>query len=237
VSEAVNKRAFGVKDLEEFEARMLQLKTDLDPPTAPVSYVAYTDGACFGNPSGPGGWGAAVFAPGGEPFWHLWGHLSSTSNNRAEALGVLAALEWVPAGSRITVRSDSQLTVRILEGHYKVKANPDIWEVLRRTRSERNLSVSAEWLRGHAGDAGNELADRLSKLGAVNGREHELDIGDAAPMRKVQPDPPELIDLEPRTDWEREFVRSLTKQLRNGRALSDKQQAVIERIRASKRPG
>jgi hypothetical protein len=32
-------------------------------------------------------------------------------------------------------------------------------------------------------------------------------------------------------------VRSLAKQLRNGSKLSDKQQAVIERIRAAKRPG
>jgi ribonuclease HI len=235
VNEVPLKRTFGLKDLDEFQARLMQLRTEFAPPTAPAEYLAYTDGACFGNPSGPGGWGAVVFPPGAAAAWELWGHLSSTSNNRAEALGVLGALEWVPAGSRITIRSDSQLTVRILQGHYKVKANPDIWQVIRDTRSQRNLSVTPEWLRGHAGDPGNELADRLSKIGALNGRIEELDL-DEPPVRRVQAEPPELLGLEPRSDWERDFVRSLAKQLRNGSRLSDKQQAVIERIRAAKRP-
>jgi ribonuclease HI len=234
VTEAAAKRTFGLKDLDEFQARLIQLRAEFAPPTVAADYLAYTDGACFGNPSGPGGWGAVVFPPAAASSWELWGHLSSTSNNRAEALGVLAALEWVPPGSRITIRSDSQLTVRILQGQYKVKANPDIWEVIRDIRSRNHLAVTPEWLRGHAGDPGNELADRLSKIGALNGRVQDLD---EPPARRVQAEPPELLGLEPRSDWERDFVRSLAKQLRNGSKLSDKQQAVIERIRAAKRPG
>jgi ribonuclease HI len=236
VTEAAAKRTFGLKDLDEFQARLIQLRAEFAPPTVAADYLAYTDGACFGNPSGPGGWGAVVFPPAAASSWELWGHLSSTSNNRAEALGVLAALEWVPPGSRITIRSDSQLTVRILQGQYKVKANPDIWEVIRDIRSRNHLAVTPEWLRGHAGDPGNELADRLSKIGALNGRVQDLDL-DEPPARRVQAEPPELLGLEPRSDWERDFVRSLAKQLRNGSKLSDKQQAVIERIRAAKRPG
>jgi ribonuclease HI len=236
VTEAAAKRTFGLKDLDEFQARLIQLRAEFAPPTVAADYLAYTDGACFGNPSGPGGWGAVVFPPAAASSWELWGHLSSTSNNRAEALGVLAALEWVPPGSRITIRSDSQLTVRILQGQYKVKANPDIWEVIRDIRSRNHLAVTPEWLRGHAGDPGNELADRLSKIGALNGRVQDLDL-DEQPARRVQAEPPELLGLEPRSDWERDFVRSLAKQLRNGSKLSDKQQAVIERIRAAKRPG
>jgi ribonuclease HI len=234
VTEAAAKRTFGLKDLDEFQARLIQLRAEFAPPTVAADYLAYTDGACFGNPSGPGGWGAVVFPPAAASSWELWGHLSSTSNNRAEALGVLAALEWVPPGSRITIRSDSQLTVRILQGQYKVKANPDIWEVIRDIRSRNHLAVTPEGLRGHAGDPGNELADRLSKIGALNGRVQDLD---EPPARRVQAEPPELLGLEPRSDWERDFVRSLAKQLRNGSKLSDKQQAVIERIRAAKRPG
>jgi ribonuclease HI len=234
VSEAVQKltKSFGLKDLDEFRARLIHLKQDLEVPTEVADYLTYTDGACFGNPSGPGGWGAAVFTAGEERSWQLWGHLSSTSNNRAEALGVLGAMEWVPPGSRLTIRSDSQLTVRIFEGQYKVKANPDIWEVIRNTRSTKRLAVSTEWLRGHAGDPGNELADRLSKLGALNGNVAALEAHVEAPARQVQVDPPELAGIEARGDWEKDFVRSVAKQLRGGRALSDKQQAVIEKIRA-----
>ncbi len=226
------KRLHGVSDLAEFEARLLALRAEDNPPVLVGKYVAYTDGACFGNPDGPGGWGAAVFPPEDGVPWKLWGHLSSTTNNRAEALGVLAALEWIPADSRLELHSDSELTIRILEGRYKAKANPEIWEVIRRTIAEKHLSVAPEWVRGHAGDPGNELADLLSKLGAANGDVDllaRLDGTDTAPRQK---DPPELVGLEPKGDWEQKFLSSLKDQLRRGRKLSEKQQAIVDRIRA-----
>lgn len=221
--------AYGVRDLEEFRARLAELREALAPPTGPSRYVAYTDGACFGNPEGPGGWAAAVFPPDEASPWYLFGHLSSTSNNRAEALGVLAALEWVPPTSELEVHSDSELTVRILQGRYKVKANTDIWDVIRATREAKRLQVAVEWVRGHAGDPRNELADRLSKLGALNGRIEELGAPpDASPVERL---PAELAGLEPRGEWEREFLSSVAQQLRRGRVLTPKQQAVIDRIR------
>jgi ribonuclease HI len=167
------------------------------------------------------------------PRWLLFGHLSSTSNNRAEALGLLAALEWTPPGSRLRVHSDSELTVRILEGRYKAKKNVDIWDVIRATREQKRLEVSPQWLRGHAGDPLNELADRLSKLGALNREIDALDDlrGPNAPVSPPQ-EPSELAGLEPRGDWERDFLKSVGDQLRRRRALTPKQQAVIDRIRA-----
>ncbi|MGI9148266.1 MAG: ribonuclease HI [Chloroflexota bacterium] len=232
MSGAVHQRSFGLEDLDEFRSRLVDLRAELQPAAGAADYLAYTDGACFGNPSGPGGWAAAFSPHDDRPGWELWGHLSSTSNNRAEALGVLAALEWVPPGSRLTVRSDSQLTVRVFEGQYKAKANPDIWDEIRTTRTQKRLSVTIEWLRGHAGDRGNELADRLSKLGALKGDTARLEGLEAAPVRKTQSKAAELLGLEPGTDWERDFVRSVSKQLGDGRPLSDKQRAIVERIRA-----
>jgi ribonuclease HI len=222
--------AYGVRDLEEFRGRLVELRSSLSPPASPATYVAYTDGACLGNPEGPGGWAAVVFSPDEGPPWHLFGHLSSTSNNRAEALGVLAALEWVPLRSEIELHSDSELTVRILQGRYKVKANSDIWEVIRRTIADDHLQVRVEWVRGHAGDPLNELADQLSKLGALNGRIADLGKVQIAPA--VERMPAELAGLEPRGDWEREFLSSIAQQLRRGRPLSAKQQAVVDRMRS-----
>ena len=224
------KRAFGLQDLAEFRARIDELRRDLDPPTAAGEFVAYTDGACLGNPEGPGGWAAVVDRPDGDTPWMLFGHLSSTSNNRAEVLGVLGAIEWVPAGSRLEVHSDSELTVRILQGRYKMKANPDIWEVLNRTVAEKRLSLTAEWVRGHAGDPRNELADQLTRVAALNRPLADLTLLETSAPRAKEP--PELAGLEPKGDWEQKFVSSVKDQLRRGRKLSEKQQAIVDRIRA-----
>jgi ribonuclease HI len=221
--------AHGLADLEEFRDRLAELRRTLPAPDGPGQYVAHTDGACLGNPDGPGGWAAAVDFE-SEPRWDLWGHLSSTTNNRAEALGVLAALEWIPPGSALLIRSDSELTVRILEGRYKAKANPDIWLEINRLRGAQNLQLKTEWVRGHVGDPGNERADYLSRLGATDGdAEAAGRIGQARPAAK--PLPAELVGLVPQGDWEKDFLQSVTRQLRTGRALSLKQQAIVERMR------
>jgi ribonuclease HI len=215
---------YGTEDIAEFSARLTELRATLEPASEPGQYIAYTDGACFGNPRGNGGWAAAMFHQSKQ--WNLFGHLSSTSNNRAEALGVLGALEWVPPGSSLLLHADSELTVRQLAGIYKVKANTDIWERIQRTRLEKRIAVQPEWVRGHAGDPLNELADRLSKLGAGN----ERDVGD---LPVVEAPPTTAVDgLVPLVEWEQDFLKSVRDQLRKGRSLSPKQQAVIDRIRA-----
>jgi ribonuclease HI len=213
--------SYGVHDLAEFAATMQELRATLHPPAARGEFVVYTDGACFGNPRGNGGWAAAFTEP---SEWLLFGHLSSTSNNRAEALGILAALEWVPPDSKLTTRSDSELTVRQLLGHYKVKANTDVWALIQRARAEKRITLQPEWVRGHAGDPGNELADRLSKLAASSRPVDDLVMVEKPPAS-------ELDGLKPRGEWETSFVNSVRDQLRRGKTLSPKQLAVIEKMK------
>ncbi len=232
----------GVDDVPQFCARMDELHAELDPPRVPGAYEAHTDGACLGNPDGPGGW-AAIVSPAGqdEPTWELWGHLRSTSNNRAETLGLLAALEWIPPESRLTLYADSQYTLKILDGAYKAKANTDLWAQVRATREAKRLVVTTRWVRGHSGHAGNERADWLAVLGAVQGDEARARSiragGPAAQTRRIGTSalaalPEELRPLRPRAGWDADFVESVTQQLRRGRPLSDKQRAQLERIRA-----
>src|SRR5919202_1284831 len=136
-------RSHGIADLSEFRSRLADLRANLTPPTSPGEFVASTDGACLGNPDGPGGWAAVVDGPGpiGPGHWELWGSLSSTSNNRAEALGVLGALEWLPANARLHLRSDSELTIKILLGAYKARANPDLWSEIRRVLADKGIQL------------------------------------------------------------------------------------------------
>jgi ribonuclease HI len=67
-------------------------------------YEIFTDGACSGNP-GPGGWGALINGPDGES--ELTGGEQATTNNRMELLAAIEALKSLPAGSVVTLTTDS----------------------------------------------------------------------------------------------------------------------------------
>lgn len=131
--------------------------------------VAYTDGACSGNP-GPGGWGWVV--PDGES---AFGGAQETTNQRMELTAVLEALRSLPG--RLHVVSDSTYVVNCFrdgwwEGWLKrgwtnakkqPVANRDLWEPLIELFRERD--VTFEWVKGHSGDRWNERADELAVAG------------------------------------------------------------------------
>ena len=68
----------------------------------------YTDGACKGNP-GPGGYGAILVYGGQER--ELSGGEPSTTNNRMELMGAIAALERLREPCEVTLTSDSRYLV------------------------------------------------------------------------------------------------------------------------------
>ncbi len=155
-----------------------------------MTTVAYTDGACLGNP-GPGGWAWAVpngrFASGPEP---------ATTNQRME---LTAALEAVTAlAGPLKVMSDSTYVVNCFRDGWwknwiargwltkakKPVANRDLWEPLIEAVRADPHRVDFEWVKGHGGDPFNDLVDRLAVESARTqqartGDEPPLDLGDA----------------------------------------------------------
>jgi cyclic pyranopterin phosphate synthase len=117
----------------------------------------YTDGSCSGNP-GPGGW-AAIVVDGGNRIPHSGGE-PKTTNNRMEVLAAIMGIESVPAGSEVTVHSDSEYLVNTMTKNWKRNVNTDLWAYLDRVVAER--AVQWEWVRGHNGHPMNEEADRLA---------------------------------------------------------------------------
>lgn len=85
--------------------------------------VVYTDGGARGNP-GPAA--AGVFIPAlGITFGHYMGE---ATNNEAEYTGIIVALQRLlkelgdrATTSTISMRADSQLVVRQMNGEYKIK--------------------------------------------------------------------------------------------------------------------
>ena len=138
----------------------------------------WTDGACSGNP-GPGGWGVVLRSPDGVREMH--GGEASTTHNRMELMAAIQALESAAAGSRIVLHTDSQYVKDGLSkwihgwkrngwrtADRKPVKNQDLW--MRLDAANQLHAVEWRWVRGHAGDAGNERADALARLGCEEAR-------------------------------------------------------------------
>src|SRR5579883_1945577 len=142
--------------------------------------IAYTDGACVKNPGGPAGWSTILVPVDAVVNGNVledarriecYGHIPrspETTNNRAEISAVLATLNIAPRHAPLTIYSDSEYTIKVAQGVYKMKANPDLWSLYRTLVGHRSAPISFEWVRGHAGHDLNELADELAGLGAWN---------------------------------------------------------------------
>ena len=133
----------------------------------------YTDGACRGNP-GPGGWGALLLSGGAEK--ELCGGESLTTNNRMELMAAIQALQALNQHCQVDLHTDSQYVRQGITGWihnwkkngWKTSAkkpvkNADLWQALDAAIGEHE--VQWHWVKGHAGDPGNERADALANRG------------------------------------------------------------------------
>jgi ribonuclease HI len=150
-----------------------------DVPRIPRPHViVYTDGACKGNP-GPGGWGALLRSGANEK--ELFGGERQTTNNRMELTAVIEALASLKRTCDVTLHTDSEYVRKgITEWIHTWKQrgwktadrkpvkNADLWARLDALRSLHH--VDWRWVKGHAGDPGNERADALANRGCEQGR-------------------------------------------------------------------
>jgi ribonuclease HI len=146
---------------------------DKDAPAGSVVEI-WTDGACSGNP-GPGGWGA-VLKYGNHSRELCGGEPSGTTNNRMELMAAIAALESLSRPAVVRLHTDSTYVRNGITkwlpnwkrngwrtADKKPVKNADLWQRLE-AAMERH-QVQWLWVKGHAGNAGNELADALANRG------------------------------------------------------------------------
>jgi ribonuclease HI len=133
----------------------------------------YADGACKGNP-GTGGWGVLLRGAGAEK--ELFGSEAHTTNNRMELTAVIRGLEALKRRCAVVVYTDSQYVQKGISSWIrdwkrsgwktadrKPVKNADLWRRLDELAAAHE--VSWRWVRGHAGNPGNERADALANKG------------------------------------------------------------------------
>ena len=145
-----------------------------DVKTNPIVEI-YADGACKGNP-GPGGWGAWLQFDGKEKS--LFGGEQMSTNNRMELTAVIRALEALKRPCDVKIYTDSVYVQKGISewivgwkarqwrtADKKPVKNDDLWKTLDGLASQHQIQWI--WVKGHAGNAGNERADALANQGVA----------------------------------------------------------------------
>ena len=123
------------------------------------AWIAYTDGACTGNP-GPAGSGTIVIAPGGK-IRESCAFLGEGTNNVAELTAIEEALARTPREEPLVLHTDSQYAIGVLAKAWKAKANGELNARIRKALEGRR--VKFVYVPGHAGVPMNERADELAR--------------------------------------------------------------------------
>lgn len=124
-----------------------------------MKFQLYTDGGY--SMSGDFGAFAYVILQDGFLLHKYAEKIEHETNNRAEIKAILYGVKALPNNSEVEVFSDSQYALGVLSGKYKAKKNPDLVEEYKMMVVGKGIKASYTWVRGHNGNAWNEVCDQL----------------------------------------------------------------------------
>jgi len=137
--------------------------------------TCYTDGSC-NNRTGIGGFGVVLRS--GEHCWDYFeGQYTETTSTRMEIMAIIKAIELINPGWEIIIHTDNQNAQKTIniwlkgwihKGILESKANADLWKRFKEVHDAHGTHlIKVKWVKGHAGNKMNELADELANRGRL----------------------------------------------------------------------
>ena len=104
------------------------------------------------------------------------------SNNTGELSAIIEALLFALENDyqKVHIFSDSTWAIQVVTGRWRAKSHKVMVEQAQRLARSSGMEVKLEWIKAHAGHAGNELADMLANLGK---NDHEPSGGRTLPFQ------------------------------------------------------
>lgn len=125
------------------------------------TYIAYTDGSNDNrHPRRPAGAAYIILDENSNELHRASKGFLGRTNNEMEMLAIISAVKWVPAGSFITVYSDSQYAIKVFSGVWKAKTNLNLVRLYKEVSKDKD--VHFQWVKGHNGNYYNELVDKMA---------------------------------------------------------------------------
>jgi ribonuclease HI len=155
------------------------------------SYIEiYCDGACSGNP-GEAGSGLAIYSK--EKISLMYGGYEEiATNNIAELKALYVALKIASKYKSATIKIDSKYSMdSVTKWAYNWKKNGwkkkggeiknlEIIQLSHQLYNDNIDKITIEYVKGHSGVEGNELADKMARL-AIEDKQTKFKIYDTIP--------------------------------------------------------
>lgn len=122
-------------------------------------WIAYTDGACTGNP-GPAGAGLVLLDADGKLVKESFRYLGNATNNIAELTAIAMVFDSIPEDAPVVIHTDSKYAIGVLSQGWKVRANGELVAAIKKRIKER---AKLKYVPGHSGVPLNERADELAR--------------------------------------------------------------------------
>lgn len=147
----------------------------------PNVILIFTDGSCYPNPNGPGGWSFYCTYKGKTAV--RCGCKEASTNNEMELYAILHALRYIPAGEApILLITDSKYckfaVTEWVEGWRQTDWKTATGEPVKNVAAIREIDalirhhqqsrrVELRWVKGHSGIPENELVDQRANTARV----------------------------------------------------------------------